>query len=184
MPLLEVRAHTDGCAKLQHLGRAAAAAAASSAAAHAHAPAPAPNRSTFRCPFCEADHLPRADLLEHLRTAHADCYGRPAVCPVCAAMPWGDASYQSANLIQHMMMRHQFDYDSTADFGESEDDVLPPRPRGLAHRLLSGRCAPPLYPRRGSRAAAADVEGGCTVVPFLTTYMSHLPRLVTCRRGR
>ena len=45
MPLLEVRAHTDGCAKLQHLGRAAA------AAAHAHAPAPAPNRSTFRCPF-------------------------------------------------------------------------------------------------------------------------------------
>ena len=42
----------------------------------------------------------------------------------CAAMPWGDASYQSANLIQHMMMRHQFDYDSTADFGESEDDVL------------------------------------------------------------
>jgi len=125
VPLLEARAHTDGCAKLQHLGRAAAAAAAaSSAAAHAHAPAPAPNRSTFRCPFCEADHLPRADLLEHLRTAHADCYGRPAVCPVCAAMPWGDASYQSANLIQHMMMRHQFDYDSTADFGESEDDVL------------------------------------------------------------
>ena len=49
---------------------------------------------------------------------------RPAVCPVCAAMPWGDASYQSGNLIQHMMMRHQFDYDSTADFGESEDDVL------------------------------------------------------------
>ena len=28
------------------------------------------------------------------------------------------------NLLQHMLMRHQFDYDSTADFGESEDDVL------------------------------------------------------------
>ena len=28
------------------------------------------------------------------------------------------------NLLQHMLMRHQFDYDETADFGRTEDDVM------------------------------------------------------------
>jgi len=26
--------------------------------------------------------------------------------------------------MQHMLMRHQFDYDETADFGRAEDDVM------------------------------------------------------------
>ena len=49
---------------------------------------------------------------------------RPAVCPICASMPWGDSSYRSANLLQHVQMRHQFDYDTTTSFGQSEEDVL------------------------------------------------------------
>ena len=49
---------------------------------------------------------------------------QPAVCPVCAAMPWGDPNYRSPNLLQHFTMRHQFDYDTTTDMQQDEDEVL------------------------------------------------------------
>eukprot|EP00320_Phaeocystis_rex_P006765 CAMPEP_0119086164 /NCGR_PEP_ID=MMETSP1178-20130426/136702_1 /TAXON_ID=33656 /ORGANISM="unid sp, Strain CCMP2000" /LENGTH=238 /DNA_ID=CAMNT_0007069273 /DNA_START=32 /DNA_END=748 /DNA_ORIENTATION=+ len=124
VPLLEARLHTDTCAALQGLGQAAVKKAVTTSASRAAAAPAAPNRSTFACPFCDARHMPRADLLRHLQKEHGEMYGQPAVCPVCAAMPWGDPSYRSPNLLQHMMMRHQFDYAETADFGRSEDDVL------------------------------------------------------------
>ena len=68
--------------------------------------------------------MPRADLVHHLETVHALDGMRPAVCPICAAMPWGDPNYRSPNLLQHVLVRHQFDYDTTTDFGQDEDDVL------------------------------------------------------------
>ena len=49
---------------------------------------------------------------------------RAAVCPVCAAMPWGDAAYVSPDLVQHATVRHRFDYDTTTDFDQDEDAVL------------------------------------------------------------
>lgn len=122
-PLLQLRRHTDECPSLRGRGASAVQKAKEASQAKPAAPAAA-NRSTFACPFCGERNLPRAELLRHVTEAHADCNGVGGVCPVCAAMPWGDPNYRSPNLIQHMLLRHQFDYAETADYGRSEDDVL------------------------------------------------------------
>jgi rubrerythrin len=123
-PLLKFRAHTEMCTV--HATEAAEEAArVAQHLPHGRAPPPpAPNRATFKCPFCEMPHFPRADLLNHLRSVHARDGMRPAVCPVCAAMPWGDPNYTSPNLLQHFEMRHRFDYETTTDYSQEEDDVL------------------------------------------------------------
>ena len=121
--LMQIRRHTDDCPTLRGVGSKAAKKAAVRAAKDNPAPEAA-NRSTFSCPFCATSNLPRADLLRHLEQEHRDQAGRPGVCPVCASMPWGDANYRSPHLMQHMRMRHQFDYAETADYSRSEDEIL------------------------------------------------------------
>ena len=119
--LLKLRRHMDACAAY---AKAAMPPAVTPLTCLPVAPAPAPNRSTFACPFCDAKHLPRMALLAHLTDTHGEGAMRPAVCPVCAAMPWGDSNYVSPNLLMHMQHRHRFDYDTTADFNQDEDAVL------------------------------------------------------------
>ena len=33
-------------------------------------------------------------------------------------------AHRSQNLLSHFEMRHRFDYDTTTDYGQSEEDVL------------------------------------------------------------
>jgi len=119
--LPNLRKHMESCgAYADHSSRAAA------SVARAPEGLVAPNRSTFACPFCPAGFpkLARAELLAHLQEVHGSGACRPAVCPLCAAMPWGDPSYVSSNLLQHFTLRHRFDYDTTTDFAQDEEALM------------------------------------------------------------
>lgn len=93
------------------------------------------NRVTFDCPLCGATateaaldhpgrHLDCEALTRHLRLCHGADPIRSAVCPVCAAMPWGDPSYATRDVVAHCALRHRFEYASFVDVLADEDDVL------------------------------------------------------------
>lgn len=86
-------------------------------------PARTPNRSTFVCPLCAEPNLSREGLLEHCSRCHSGVT-RAAICPICAATPWGDASYESENFVKHLTKRHKCDYDVLADYAEDEEAIL------------------------------------------------------------
>lgn len=64
------------------------------------------NRSTFKCPFCPASNLPRADLVTHVLQMHKKQAG---VCPICITYPHGDPNYVSRDLAGHLNLRHQYE---------------------------------------------------------------------------
>jgi hypothetical protein len=78
------------------------------------------NRSTFTCSICKVANLDREGLIKHVKTSHKN---DTAVCPICICQPWGDPNYVT-HLYGHLIKRHNFDYDTTVDYNESEDDVL------------------------------------------------------------
>lgn len=87
--------------------------------------APPPNRSTFKCPWCEEVNLSPQALLEHCKAKHQGPRGpTSAVCPICAAMPWGDPNYVSRNFISHLELRHRCDYAVLTDFDVDEEAML------------------------------------------------------------
>lgn len=84
------------------------------------------NRWTFACPACEIKNLDRAGLVSHFSSSHKNFRG---VCPICASMPWGDASFISSNLAGHLKTRHKMDYDTLTvsfkqDFTLDDDEIL------------------------------------------------------------
>lgn len=82
-----------------------------------------PNRFTFTCPFCNAKNLDQDGLVEHCISSHSGEYAKK-VCPICSSMPWGDSSFRSADLIQHLKIRHKFSYDTFVDYNVDEDEML------------------------------------------------------------
>ena len=79
------------------------------------------NRETFNCTICSEKNLDRKGLLKHINTKHLkNDYG---VCPICLCQPWGDPNYKT-HLRGHINLRHQFDYDTTVDYNNSEDAIL------------------------------------------------------------
>jgi hypothetical protein len=78
------------------------------------------NRSTFNCSICDQKNLDREALIKHVAKNHKNI---EAVCPICICQPWGDPSYIT-HLHGHLAKRHKFDYDTTVDYNEQEDDVL------------------------------------------------------------
>jgi len=50
------------------------------------------------------------------------------VCPVCAAMPWGNPLQTSINFLQHLNLRHKFEYEtyvvSSVAFGYAVSEVV------------------------------------------------------------
>lgn len=81
----------------------------------------------FSCPYCQEGGMDELGLLDHCNTNHrAD--PRRVVCPICVSLPHGDPTYQSADFIGHINLRHRYynqDFmDVTQNEGINEQAVL------------------------------------------------------------
>ncbi|XP_036842744.1 E3 ubiquitin-protein ligase RNF166-like [Oncorhynchus mykiss] len=73
----------------------------------------------YSCPYCPLQGLTDMRLVQHCVGSHTG-ENAPAVCPICAATVWGNASYCSRNLIGHLAIRHCFSYDTYMNVGEDD----------------------------------------------------------------
>lgn len=114
-----VRSHSSTCTGLQDVSDVKF----SPVAETSHGiPSNVPNRSTFTCPFCGEQNLDSLSMVKHCNDNHTDD-STSVVCPICAAMPWGDPNLHSANFLSHLNVRHQFEYDTFVDY-ETDDDAM------------------------------------------------------------
>ncbi|KAG8567736.1 hypothetical protein GDO81_013759 [Engystomops pustulosus] len=69
-----------------------------------------PSDTTYKCPLCQHGDLNRKALLDHCNFMHYFEVAE-AVCPICSALPCGDASQITGNIVGHLNARHQFNYE-------------------------------------------------------------------------
>ncbi|CAE7705160.1 RNF114 [Symbiodinium necroappetens] len=128
-------------------------------------------RSAARLRGEEVNLSPQA-LLEHCKAKHQGPRGpTSAVCPICAAMPWGDPSYVSRNFISHLELRHRCDYAVLTDFDVDEE----------ASHLHPFTCCETTEQKRETGTAVRCGNGSC---PFGQAFW-HMCRIsCTDSRGR
>lgn len=123
VPLSKLRYHNSVCPQLIDKPKDVPNDSSNGASGGQAAAAMAPNRCTFRCPFCGVQNLDTHALLKHCNTDHATDTAK-VVCPICAAMPWGDTHLKSSDFIAHLNLRHKFEYGFVVDFSLNDDEAL------------------------------------------------------------
>ena len=78
------------------------------------------NRQTFDCTLCSKKNFDRVGYIDHIKKAHP--YKR-GVCAICKCQPWGDPNYKT-DILNHINLRHKFDYDTVVDYNDDEDEIL------------------------------------------------------------
>ncbi|NXX12936.1 RN138 ligase, partial [Podargus strigoides] len=67
---------------------------------------------TFKCPLCQEANFTRQRLLDHCNNRHlfqiVPVVSR--ICPICVSLPWADTNQVTRSLVNHLNLRHQFDY--------------------------------------------------------------------------
>lgn len=81
------------------------------------------NRSTFPCPYCSRANFTVEHLCKHIEKHHLSEHPS-RICPICATMPWGDRERVSANVYQHIMSRHRFDYNTYVNYEQDEEAMI------------------------------------------------------------
>ncbi|XP_069815749.1 E3 ubiquitin-protein ligase RNF138 [Dendropsophus ebraccatus] len=69
-----------------------------------------PLETSYKCPLCHQGNLNRKALLDHCNFMHYFEVAE-AVCPICSALPGGDACHATGNIVGHLNARHQFNYE-------------------------------------------------------------------------